>query len=382
VQLRNKSAIASTSEIVENVKRFEEIPSPLGLPLIGHMASFLKKENAMNLPNFGKKLQEKYGDIVRLKVPGIGNGNMVMLFNPEDIKNMYKLEERIPLIPGFSNLEAMRKVTMKNRYPTAGLMNNAEDWYSIRNLLNKNMMRPKSALYYTEEMDEIAANAVKIINKNLNNENIYEVNELCRRFALESIAYILLGSRLDTFNENSDRRRLIEIADETLGFIQTMLFVPFWLLNILPQYKKFCSLTEENIDICSKHLNNSLSTMSGDSESLLSKMVARCGKDSAIPLIMGIDSISAGIDTTGAAASFLLYHLAQNPEKQEILFKEIVDIVGTDGRLTETALSKMKYIKAVQMESQRMIPSVWATSRMYTKDIVLGGYHIPKIKIV
>ena len=65
VQLRNRSAIASTSEIVDKVKRFEEIPSPPGLPLIGHITSFLKKENAMNLPKFGKKLQEKYGDIVR-----------------------------------------------------------------------------------------------------------------------------------------------------------------------------------------------------------------------------------------------------------------------------------------------------------------------------
>ena len=117
------------------------------------------------------------------------------------------------------------------------------------------------------------------------------------------------------------------------------------------------------MDICSKHLNNSIATMSEDSESLLSKMVARCGKDSSIPLIMGIDSMFAGIDTTGSlylhlfehwkckmifvgsTAVFLLYHLAQNPDKQEILYKEIVEMVGAEGRLTEAALSKMKYIK-------------------------------------
>ena len=47
----------------------------------------------------------------------------------------------------------------------------------------------------------------------------------------------------------------------------------------------------------------------------------------------------------GSTAVFLLYHLAQNPDKQEILYKEIVEMVGAEGRLTEAALSKMKYIK-------------------------------------
>jgi len=231
-------------------------------------------------------------------------------------------------------------------------------------------------------MDEIAADAVKIINNNLNNENIYEINELCRQFALESIAYVLLGSRLNTFDEKSDGRRIIEIADGVADFSQTMMFVPFGILKRLPQFNKFKRLNYENMDICSKHLNNSLATMSEDSESLLSKMVARCGKDSAIPLIMGIDSMFAGIDTTGSTAVFLLYHLAQNPDKQEILYKEIVDFVGTDGKLTEAALSKMKYIKAVQIESQRIIPAIWGSSRMFTKDVVIGGFNIPKMSVV
>ena len=37
---------------------------------------------------------------------------------------------------------------------------------------------------------------------------------------------------------------------------------------------------------------------------------------------MALDALVSGIDTTGNSASFLLYHLARNPEKQEKLFKE------------------------------------------------------------
>ena len=92
---------------------------------------------------------------------------------------------------------------------------------------------------------------------------------------------------------------------------------------------------------------------------------------------MGIDALNAGIDTTGGAATFLLYHLATNPEQQETLYQEICQTIGPTGQLTETALAKMRYMKAVQMESQRISPSVWGTSRVFDKDIVVSGYNIP-----
>ena len=66
---------------------------------------------------------------------------------------------------------------------------------------------------------------------------------------------------------------------------------------------------------------------------------------------MGIDALQAGIDTTGSNAAFLLYHLAANPEKQELLYQEICDTIGPEGAVTETALAKMKYMKACQTES-------------------------------
>ena len=55
--------------------------------------------------------------------------------------------------------------------------------------------------------------------------------------------------------------------------------------------------------------------------------------------------------------------MATNPDKTETLYREICDTIGPQGELTEAALAKMKYIKAVQMESQRILPAIWGTSR-------------------
>ena len=73
-----------------------------------------------------------------------------------------------------------------------------------------------------------------------------------------------------------------------------------------------------------------------------------------------------GIDTTGSTGAILLYHLADNPEKQERLYEEICAVIGPSGKMTASALAKMRYLKACQTESQRMLPAVFGSSRRLT----------------
>ena len=135
---------------------------------------------------------------------------------------------------------------------------------------------------------------------------------------------------------------------------------------------------EEAFHICEKHIQKALEKLTDESETILSKLYRKSGGDTTLPTVIAIDALLAGIDTTGTAASFLLYHLATNPDKQETLYQEICQIIGPRGRLTEAALAKMKYTKAVQRESQRILPSIWMTGRVYNKDLVIGGFNIPQ----
>ena len=73
-----------------------------------------------------------------------------------------------------------------------------------------------------------------------------------------------------------------------------------------------------------------------------------------------------------------MYHLSKHPEVQEKLYDEICETIGCKGQLTETGLNQLKFTKAVQMESQRMLPAIWSTSRIYDHDVVLQGYSIPR----
>ena len=52
--------------------------------------------------------------------------------------------------------------------------------------------------------------------------------------------------------------------------------------------------------------------------------------------------------------SFLFYYLAKNPEKQEILRKEVLSVVGPRGApVTVAALNELRYLKACVKESLR-----------------------------
>ena len=54
----------------------------------------------------------------------------------------------------------------------------------------------------------------------------------------------------------------------------------------------------------------------------------KCGTDSPVLVTIGTDALAGGLDTTGASATFLLYHLASNPDKQERLYQELCNTVG------------------------------------------------------
>ena len=225
-------------------------------------------------------------------------------------------------------------------------------------------MRPKSALYYIPELEEIAVElTVKIEQLISSTDGILEPQRVLQEYALEAVGCVFLGTRLGAMAGLVDGQRIIEISDQFTSSALKLLFMPQWILPYLPDFKKFISIQEEMFDICKKHIDRAIANMKDTDDSLLAKLVRKCGKDSQIPFIMGLDSLQAGIDTTGSTATFLLYHLADNPDKQEKLYQEICNIIGPHGNITEASLVKMKYLKACQTESQRMLPAAIGSFR-------------------
>lgn len=97
-----------------------------------------------------------------------------------------------------------------------------------------------------------------------------------------------------------------------------------------------------------------------------------------IAMKMAFDFLAAGIDTTGSTIRNMFYVLAINPEKQDKLRKEVMNILpGKDDALTSKKLEQLPYLRACMKEIQRMQPPVSGNIRQMQSNIVLQGYQIP-----
>lgn len=75
----------------------------------------------------------------------------------------------------------------------------------------------------------------------------------------------------------------------------------------------------------------------------------------------------------------LLYHLANNLDKQEILRKEVTQTLpNIDSEFTQSGLDHSPYFRAALKESMRLQPLSPGNVRNAGEDMVLNGYRIPK----
>ena len=118
-----------------------------------------------------------------------------------------------------------------------------------------------------------------------------------------------------------------------------------------PTFNRFDKAALEIMKIATKYVEKAAADLKLNpgkegEKSVLEKLILSNNGELDIPVVMAIDGMMAGIDTTGNTVSFLLYHLAINPEVQERLYEEIKKEIGQEGPVTEAGLKRMKYLKA------------------------------------
>ncbi|MGD1836124.1 MAG: cytochrome P450 [Nitrososphaeraceae archaeon] len=106
-----------------------------------------------------------------------------------------------------------------------------------------------------------------------------------------------------------------------------------------------------------------------------------------------ITMLLAGHETTANALTWTFYLIAQNPDVEKKLTKEIdaliqdkrrentsenKDNTQSDRNITVKDIPKLKYVEKVLRESMRLYPPVWSIGRMVKEDYQLGEYTIPK----
>ena len=336
-----------------STRPWQDIPGPPAFPVIGNLHLFVKKENS-SLSKLYRNLKKKYGPVYKTRMFG---DTFLNIHNPEDVRSVLANDGATPIIPGFDNFIQLRRNHQADHFgETTGLMAQGEEWYRFRKAVQQDMMRPKSALYYIKDIETVAVEFTDKVLAGRDKKGEIDIGTPCKEFSLDAISLIFLGGKIGALAGSEDADELIQRMDFFMKYGFFLYMCPTKLVQWLPFYKQVVTNSNKTVDLLVKHIEKAKESIDTEDESVLAKLIEKHGRDSKIPLVMAMDALGAGIDTTGNSAALLLYNLATNQDKQELLHQEIISILGKDGSLSSSSLAKMRYLKACQQESTRLLP--------------------------
>ena len=306
---------ADNNDSISPAKPFKQIPGPSFLAFFGPSLRDpdFQRRHDVNMLNF----QKQFGDIVKFWLPGLGY--VVNTFNVEDIEKVFSNEGQYPSEPAFHVFADYRK-KRKDLFPeTRGLIGSFdEEWWEFRSKVQQDMMRPKSAMFYLRSLEEISVDLCNSVSLKRNaNLEIDDINKYLHYWSLECMGAVFLDARLGCLNENqsenSDANVMIKASGVVMGPDGFMMFqFPFWKYYPFAFYKRFDKASEDIYNISKKYINEAIHKINESAEiqddakkSVLTKLIEKCGKGSQIPIVMAMDALFAGIDTTGMVIIFL-----------------------------------------------------------------------------
>ncbi|KAJ3162806.1 hypothetical protein HDU86_003780 [Geranomyces michiganensis] len=98
-------------------------------------------------------------------------------------------------------------------------------------------------------------------------------------------------------------------------------------------------------------------------------------KEEIVDEVIGF--VLAGHETSSNTATFLMWHLMENPRTMAVLYDEIVRVCGPHGEPTADMLKEMPYLDAVFKESIRLKSPVPVIQRTAVRETLVCGHVLP-----
>ncbi|XP_054747205.1 probable cytochrome P450 12e1, mitochondrial isoform X1 [Anastrepha obliqua] len=383
----------TTSDSLENARPFSEMPGPSKYELIRGFMPGGEYSKQTFIAAIGK-MQKKYGDVFYF--PSIlGKPEMVIDLNPADYPIIFRNEGIWPERRGLETFAYHRNVHRADFFQGInGLVTTAgEDWAKIRTAVNPILMQPKNARLYLNTILEINDEFLERIRDTRDPETLEvpgDFHDDMNRLTLEGIVGVALNTRLGMIHKNRDSaecKLLLKSIRNFFDYSEDLEIKPsFWKIVKTPKFYKLMDTLDTLTDVCNTYIDRALEQIESDKDG---KLTSEVGKeksvlekllriDRRIAVVMALDMMMAGVDTTSSTLAGILLCIAKNPDKQAKLFEELKRILpNKDSKLTIENMQNLPYLRACIKEGIRYHPIIAGTMRRLPTDVVLSGYHIP-----
>nr|UOU03261.1 cytochrome P450 3047A1 [Brachionus rubens] len=369
------------------LKRYEDLPGPKSYPLIGNLLELKIFGGDLDFNPFNKfclNLHQKYGDLVRWSILG---ENDLYVFKPEHGKIIFQNEGPSPNRPVVIPWD----VYSKRKNYTPGLVNSQGNvWKIQRSASNPIVAKPQSVAMYLNTHNKIIDEFIEILKNKSSNGDSFVIDKFeteLKYVLLEMMSIVAFDQRLECIYADKRSPDILKLFNSIIdyGDLTSKLFysVPLWKFYKNTLWKEFEKNSDFIYDFTRKYVqesyNNIKNNKSNGDQTMLQKYLLHKSnlKLEEIVSIMS-EFLLASFDTTTTTLHFWLHELATNPDVQEQIYQEIINIGKTDSYIDSDDLAKIPLLKASLKESQRLHSIAPTIGRVLANDVVLDGYLIPK----
>ncbi|XP_059479868.1 probable cytochrome P450 301a1, mitochondrial [Neocloeon triangulifer] len=375
---------------------YDKVPGPKPIPILGNKFRFLpgfKKYDFTNWIKLHTQLRNEFGDIVRFS--GLEpRRDLLYIFKPEDMETMFRNDGPWPERPSIKAFQYYRDVTKKEVFQglSGVLVDQGPGWQEARSQVNPVLMKTQVVQMYAEKIGAVAEEFVNLLPKwrDAKNEMPANFKNEIHKWALESIGLVALDTRLGCLQENlladSEPQRMIDSVHLILQSVHALeISNSLWTKVPTPTWSKFETTMDYFTGVALKYVNEAIERikkksgdLEGDKQSVLERFLQR-DPNPTRAVVMALDMLMAGVDTTSHALTNVLLHLSANQDKQQKLFEELKRVLPNPSTpITNEMLDEMKFMRACIKESARLLPVFSGNARTTQKEIVLSNFKIPK----
>ncbi|XP_042301396.1 cytochrome P450 27C1 isoform X2 [Sceloporus undulatus] len=366
-------------------KSLQEMPGPR---TFSNLVEFFWKDGFGRIHEIQRHVQE-YGKIFKSH---FGPKLVVSIADRDMVAQVLREEGTMPQRADMDSWQEYRDL----RGRATGLISaEGEQWLKMRRVLRQKMVRPKDVAIFSGGVNEVIIDLIKRIHilrsQEEDGETVTNVNSLFFKYSMEGVATVLYECRLGCLESDipQNTAEYIEALELMFSSFKTTMYagaIPKWLRPIIPKpWREFCRSWDGLFKFSQIHVDNKLNDIKSHLDQgeeikggLLTTLLQ--SKELTVEEIYAnmTEMLLAGVDTTSFTLSWATYMLAKHPEVQHSVYKEIVHNLGKDKVPDADDIPNLPMTRALLKETLRLFPVLPGNGRVTQKDMIVGGYLIPK----
>ncbi|XP_026415744.1 cytochrome P450 93A3-like [Papaver somniferum] len=363
-------------------------PSPIGLPIIGHMHLI----DIVPYRSF-HKLAIRYGPLIHLR---LGSVPCIIVSSPELAKECLMTNELT-----FDS----RPVTVAIDYLTYNSAGFAFThfgtvWSFMKKVLMSELLGGQALKKHGHiRRDEIQNLVQLLLKKSIHGETV-NVSEELMKLSNNIITQMMLGKKYSDSKERGEEvrslvREVTEIfgqfnVSDSFGFLRNLDLQGFLkkstdirgrydillerIIKEREEVRRNKTTGKPTSDVGNNKEKDFLDILLDVSEDMNSEV--KLNRDNVKAFLL--DIMTAGTDTSAGSTEWALGELINHPNMLQKAREEIDSVVGRNVRLVdESDLPNLPYLQTIFKEALRLHPPAPMLARESTQDCVIGGYSIP-----